>query len=261
MFAQTTVVGFGINACITDPKTQNGLAFCSLQSRRSTPQQKTRWMATIPHPQRPQQRAALGAVEALLASARLAMRRRLMAVPSVQPRHSGRLQAAVAAHLGAAPEPLPQPSAAAVLAAAAELLHQPSAAGPSAVAAELLRLPSEAVLLRLPSAGSTQVLQVRRPLCAGAAPKGADLGALKAKPVTAPHMQLRRTRGRQEAVVVALEAPAVGGMMRARAGAGVPQGCENAAHPAAHSHRFLANHQRLLPRQRGVLPRTSTISA
>ena len=233
VFAQTTVVGFGINACITDPKTQNGLAFCSQQSRRSTPQQKTRCMATIPHPQRPQQRAALGAVEALLASARLAMRRRLMAVPSVQPRHSGRLQATVAAHLGAAPESLPKPSAAAVLAAAAELLHQPSAAGPSAVAAELLRLPSEAVLLRLPSeavllrlpsAGSTQVLQVRRPLCAGAAPKGADLGALKAKPVTAPHMQLRRTRGRQEAVVVALEAPAVGGMMRARAGAGFPQG-------------------------------------
>ena len=123
-------------------------------------------MATIPHPQRPQQRAALGAVEALLASARLAMRRRLMAVHSVQHRHSGRLQAAVAEHLGAAPEPLPQPSAAAVLAAAAELLHQPSAAGPSAVAAELLRLPSEAVLLRLPSAGSTQVLQVRRPLLA-----------------------------------------------------------------------------------------------
>ena len=141
-------------------------------------------MATIPHPQRPQQRAALGAVEALLASARLAMRRRLMAVPSVQPRHSGRLQAAVAAHLGAAPEPLPQPSAAAVLAAAAELLHQPSAAGPSAAAAELLRLPSEAELLRLPSAGSellrppseavplrlpsagsTQVLQVRPVSC------------------------------------------------------------------------------------------------
>jgi len=125
-------------------------------------------MATIPHPQRPQQRAPLGAVEALLASARLAMRRRLMAVPSVQPRHPGRLQAAVAAHLGAAPELLPQPSAAAVLAAAAELLRLPSEAEllrlPSA-GSELLRPPSEAVPLRLPSAGSTQVLQVRPVSC------------------------------------------------------------------------------------------------
>jgi len=227
VFAQTTVVGFGINACITDPKTQNGLAFCSLQSRRSTPQQKTRWMATIPHPQRPQQRAALGAVEALLASARLAMRRRLLAVPSVQPRHSGRLQAAVAAHLGAAPEPLPQPSAAAVLAAAAELLHQPSAAGPSAAAAELLRLPSEAellrlpseaellrlpseaVLLRLPSAGSTQVLQVRRPLLASLSER----------------LVLRQLSGLLPLLVL-VGLPSV--QAAAEAGAGNPQGCRNA---------------------------------
>ena len=217
-------------------------------------------MATIPHPQRPQQRAALGAVEALLASARLAMRRRLMAVPSVQPRHSGRLQAAVAAHLGAAPEPLPQPSAAAVLAAAAELLHQPSAAGPSAAAAELLRLPSEAellrlpseaellrlpseaVLLRLPSAGSTQVLQVRRPLLASLSERLVlrQLSGLLPLLVLVglPSVQAAAEAGAElllplvaleEAVVVALEAQAVGGVMRAGAGAGNPQGCRNAS--------------------------------
>jgi len=216
-------------------------------------------MATIPHPQRPQQRAALGAVEALLASARLAMRRRLMAVPSVQPRHSGRLQAAVAAHLGAAPEPLPQPSAAAVLAAAAELLHQPSAAGPSAAAAELLRLPSEAellrlpseaellrlpseaVLLRLPSAGSTQVLQVRRPLLASLSERLVlrQLSGLLPLLVLVglPSVQAAAEAGAElllplvaleEAVVVALEAQAVGGVIRAGAGAGNPQGCRNA---------------------------------
>ena len=208
-------------------------------------------MATIPHPQRPQQRAPLGAVEALLASARLAMRRRLMAVPSVQPRHSGRLQATVAAHLGAAPEPLPQPSAAAVLAAAAELLHQPSAAGPSAAAAELLRLPSEAellrlpseaVLLRLPSAGSTQVLQVRRPLLASLSERLVlrQLSGLLPLLVLVglPSVQAAAEAGAElllplvaleEAVVVALEAQAVGGVMRAGAGAGNPQGCRNAS--------------------------------
>ena len=147
-------------------------------------------MATIPHPQRPQQRAALGAVEALLASARLAMRRRLMAVPSVQPRHSGRLQAAVAAHLGAAPEPLPQPSAAAVLAAAAELLHQPSA--------DLSPPPPPLLVL------------VGLPSVQAAAEAGAEL--------LLPLVAL------EEAVVVALEAQAVGGVMRAGAGAGNPQG-------------------------------------